>query len=159
VRRVALCCLLLGLVAQLDWPGEAPGKGWMGRAQAEEAARRFPFDQRFVVTYLNGQDFGGRSLTLSVRREAGGRGTRGTGFAGCNTWFGRVEVGEGGRIAVGEIGTTRKFCHRDRMKTEGEFLAILRSLDRWRMDGRNLMLRGDKGVLVLSPASRTAALW
>ena len=41
---------------------------------------------------------------------------------------------------------------------ESEFVGILRSLDRWRMDGRNLVLRGDKATLVLSPASRTAML-
>jgi heat shock protein HslJ len=119
---------------------------------------RFPFEQRFVVTYLNGQDFVARSLTFAVRREPGGRNGRVTGYAGCNTWFARVDVGDAGRMAVSEIGTTRKSCHRDRMKIESEFLVILRSLDRWRMDGRNLVLRGDQATLVLSPASRTATL-
>ena len=147
MRRVALYCLLVGLVAQMIWAGV----GW-----AETA--RFPFEQRFVVTYLNGQDFAARSLTFGVRREPGGRNGRATGYSGCNTWFARVDVGDAGRIAVSEVGTTRKFCHRDRMKIESEFLGILRSLDRWRMDGRNLVLRGDRATLVLLPASRTAAL-
>lgn len=145
MKRVVPVCLLLGFFAQFAW--------------AEEASRRFPLEQRFVVTYLNGQDFGSRSLTLMVRRDPAGRGWRGTGFAGCNTWFGRVDIGEAGRFAVGDLGTTRKFCHRDRMKAEVEFLTILRSLSRWRMDGRNLMLTGDKSILVLSPPSRTARNW
>ena len=147
MRRIALFCLLVGLLAPMVWAGAALAE-----------AARFPFEQRFVVAYLNGQDFAARSLTFAVRREPGGSRGRGTGYAGCNTWFARVDVGDAGRMAMSEIGTTRKSCHRDRIKTESEFLAILRSLDRWRMDGRNLVLRGDKATLVLSPASRTATL-
>ena len=147
MRRIALYCLLVGLFAPMVWAS----------AGLAETAR-FPFEQRFVVTHLNGQYFAARSLTFAVRREPGGSRGRGTGYAGCNTWFARVDVGDAGRLAVSEIGTTRKSCHRDRIKTESEFLGILRSLDRWRMDGRNLVLRGDKATLVLSPASRTAML-
>ena len=154
MRRIALCCLLVSVFAHMFWADD----GWAEISRVEETFRRFPFEQRFVVTYLNGQDFGGKSLTFAVRREPGSRGGRGTGFAGCNTWFARVDVGDGGRLAVSEVGTTRKYCHRDRIRTEAEFLAILRSLDRWRMDGRNLMLRGDKATLVLTPASRTASI-
>ena len=44
------------------------------------------------------------------------------------------------------------------MRTEAEFLGILRALDRWRIDGRTLVLGSDKAVLVLTPASRTAEL-
>lgn len=146
MRRIALNCLL-GLFAPMVWAS----------AGLAETAR-FPFEQRFVVTHLNGQYFAARSLTFAVRREPGSGRGRGTGYAGCNTWFARVDVGDAGRLAVSEIGTTRKSCHRDRIKTESEFLGILRSLDRWRMDGRNLVLRGDKATLVLSPASRTAML-
>jgi len=144
VRRAALYCLLFGIFAQLAW--------------AEEASRRFPLEQRFVVTYLNGQDFASKPLTLMIRRDPGGRGFRGVGFAGCNTWTARIDIGEADRFAVSELGTTRKFCHRERMKTESEFLAILRSMKRWRMDGRTLVLMGDNSTLVLSPASRTAQI-
>jgi hypothetical protein len=42
--------------------------------------------------------------------------------------------------------------------SESEFLAILRSMKRWRMDGRTLVLMGDSSTLVLSPASRTAQI-
>ena len=147
MRRMTLYCLLAGLLAPLVWAGAA---------LAETA--RFPFEQRFVVTYLNGQDVAARSLTFAVRRDPGGRGGRGTGYSGCSTWTARVDVGDAGRVSVSEVGTTRKFCHRDRIRTEREFLAILRSLDRWRMDGRNLVLRGDRATLVLSPASRIALL-
>ena len=140
MRRAALVCLLLAAAARLAW--------------AEEAARRFPVEQRFVVTYLNGQDFAAKSLTFTVRRDQG-KGMRGTGFSGCNTWFARVEIMDD-RFAMGEIGSTEKFCHRDRMKTEMEFMAILKSLTRWSMDGRTLVLGGDNATLLLVPASRTA---
>jgi heat shock protein HslJ len=154
MRRITLCCLLIGVFACIF----RAGAGWAESARGEEAARRFPFEQRFVVTYVNGQDFAGKSLTFAVRREPGNRVGRGTGYAGCNTWFARIEVGDAGRLVVSDVGTTRKYCHRERIRTENEFLAILRSLDRWRMDGRNLILRGDKAILVLSPASRTASI-
>ena len=111
-----------------------------------------------MVAYLNGQDVVARSLTLMVRRDGGGKGLRGTGFAGCNTWFARIEIEDGDRFAVSELGSTRKFCHRDRLKTEGEFLAILRTLTRWRVDGRALVLSGDSSTLLLTPASRTARM-
>jgi heat shock protein HslJ len=142
VRRAALICVLLGLFAHA--------------AGAEEALRRFPFDQRFVVSYLNGQDFAARSVTLTVRRESGARGIRGTGFAGCNTWFARIDMAEADRFVMTEVGTTRKFCHGERMKTESEFLSILRAVKRWRMEGRMLVVLGDNSTLVLSPTSRTA---
>jgi len=154
VRPTALCCLLLSFCAHLFW-----AEGVLAEAvRIDEASRRFPSEQRFIVLYLNGQDFHHRSLTFAVRREPGSRIARGTGYAGCNTWSARLDVSETGRLAVSDVATTRKFCHRDRMRTEGEFLAILRSLDRWRSDGRTLTLRGDRGTLVLMPASRTAAL-
>jgi len=139
VRRAALVCLLLAVAARLAWG---------------EEARRFPVEQRFVVSYLNGQDFAAKSLTFTVRRDQG-RGMRGTGFSGCNTWSARVEIVDD-RFTMSEIGSTRKFCHRDRMKTEMEFLTILKSLTRWSMDGRTLVLTGDNATLLLVPASRTA---
>jgi heat shock protein HslJ len=44
------------------------------------------------------------------------------------------------------------------MRTEREFLAIVRSVKHWRMEGRMLLLLGDTSTLVLAPASRTAQL-
>jgi heat shock protein HslJ len=143
MRRAALFCLLLGLFAH--------------SAGAQEASRRFPLEQRFVVNYLNGQDFMSKSLTLTVRRDTG-RGFRATGYSGCNTWFARLDLSEADRFAVTDVATTRKMCHRDRMRTEREFLAIVRSVKHWRMDGRMLLLLGDTSTLVLAPASRTAQL-
>jgi heat shock protein HslJ len=150
VRRAVLVWLLLGLLAGGLF---VPGALVVPSAFGEEATRRFPLDQRFVVTYLNGQDFGSKSLTLSVRRE--GRGFRAIGYSGCNTFGARVGI-EMDRFVMGHVGTTRKFCHGDRMKTEGEFLMILRAVKHWKMDGRQLVLMADNATLVLSPASRTA---
>jgi heat shock protein HslJ len=151
MRRAALCCLLLAVFTQVVTQA-------FTQALAQEAPRRFPLEQRFVVTYLNGQDFAPRSLTLTVSRIPGGKGLRATGFAGCNTWFARIELGDGDRLAVSEVGSTRKFCHRERMRTEAEFLAVLTSLAHWRIEGRTLVLSGDSATLVLTPASRTAQL-
>ena len=139
MRRAAALWLLLALFTRL--------------AVAEEATRRFPVDQRFSVAYLNGKDAGAKLLSLTIRRDQNGKGYRGGGFAGCNTWTARIEI-DGDRLAVKEVGTTRKFCHGERMRTENEFLTTLRSLTRWHMDGPSLVLTGGGTGLLLVPSAR-----
>ncbi|MEA2902626.1 MAG: heat shock protein HslJ [Alphaproteobacteria bacterium] len=125
-------------------------------ASSAEEARRIPIEQRFLVASLNGMDFGNRTLTLTVGRDPRGGGLRGRGFAGCNTWFGRVSIGEGDRFSVEQIGTTRKYCTAARMRLEQDFLAALRSVTRWRMEGSTLILAGEKSTLHLVPVTRRA---
>lgn len=118
-------------------------------AAAAQSPWGFPIGQRFVAASLNGQAYQDKAPTITVRHDAQ-RGLAGGGFAGCNTWFGKVTLGQA-QFSVGELGTTRMFCA-DRMQTETAFLEALKSAKRWRMDGSALVLEGDQMTLRLIPA-------
>ncbi|HXF86922.1 MAG TPA: META domain-containing protein [Xanthobacteraceae bacterium] len=118
-------------------------------AAAAQSPWGFPIGQRFVAASLNGQAYQDKAPTITVRHDAQ-RGLAGSGFAGCNTWFGKVTLGQT-QFGVGELGTTRMFCA-DQMQTETAFLEALKSAKRWRMDGSALVLEGDQVTLRLIPA-------
>ena len=111
----------------------------------------FPLDKQFVAVSLNGQNYPANSPTFTVKPGPNDEGLRGAGFAGCNTWTGRVALGEG-LITLGELGTTRMFCA-DKMAAESGFLDALKSVNRWRMDGPNLVLESEQTTLLLVPAA------
>lgn len=119
-------------------------------AAAAQSPWGFPIGQRFVAASLNGQAYQDRAPTITVQHDAQRGGLAGGGFAGCNTWFGKVTLGQT-QFDVGEVGTTRMFCA-DRMQTETAFLEALKSAKRWRMDGSALVLEGDQVTLRLIPA-------
>ena len=118
-------------------------------AAAAQSPRGFPLDQRFIAASLNGESFGGRAPTILVKADSSRQALRGTGFAGCNSWFGQITLGQR-QFSVGGLGTTKMFCA-DRMAEESRFLNALKLASRWRMDGANLVLEGDSMRLVLLP--------
>ena len=120
-------------------------------AVASQSPWGFPLERHFVATSLNGQSFGAKSPTLTVTRDQKQDMLRGAGFAGCNRWMGQVTVGQN-QFDVGNLGTTKMFCA-DRMAEESNFLAALKAVKRWRMDGATLVLEGERTTLLLSPAA------
>ena len=119
-------------------------------AAAAQSPWGFPISQRFVAVSLNGQSYGQKAPTVTVTQDAERNVLTAGGFAGCNTWFGRITLGQK-QFGVGDLGTTKMFCG-DRMDREIGFLDALKSVKRWRMDGPLLVLEGEQMTLLLSPA-------
>ena len=119
-------------------------------AAAAQTPFGFPLNQRFVAISLNGQHYEAKSPTLTVRFDTNRDVLMGAGFAGCNTWNGRITLGDR-HFGVGNLGTTKMFCA-DRMTAEAGFLTALKSVTRWRMDGQRLVLDGQRTTLLLAPA-------
>jgi heat shock protein HslJ len=120
-------------------------------AAAAQTPFVFPLNQHFTAISLNGQDYAAKSPTLTVNLDANRNVLLGAGFAGCNTWNGRVTLADQ-RFGVGELGTTKMFCS-DQMTAEAGFLTALKSVTRWRMEGAKLVLEGEQTTLLLSPAA------
>lgn len=119
-------------------------------AAASQSPWGFPLDRHFVATSLNGQSYVAKSPTLTITRDAKQDSLLGAGFAGCNQWRGQITLYQN-QIGVGDVGTTRMYCA-DRMADESSFLASLKTVKRWRMDGPTLVLEGEQTTLLLSPA-------
>ena len=123
-------------------------------AAAAQTPFGFPLDQRFVAISLNGRNYEAKSPTLTVRLDPNRNVLMGAGFAGCNTWNGRITLGDR-QFAVDDLGTTKMFCA-DRMAAEAGFLDALKSVTRWRMDGQKLVLDGAHATLLLVPSEPAA---
>jgi len=119
-------------------------------ATAAQSPFGFPLNQRFVAISLNGQNYAAKSPTFSVKLDENRNVLLGAGFAGCNTWSGRITLADR-QFGVGDLGTTKMFCV-DQMAAETSFLTALKSVTRWRMDGTKLVLEGERTTLLLSPA-------
>jgi heat shock protein HslJ len=123
-------------------------------AAAAQSPWGFPVGQRYVAVSLNGQTYAEKAPTITVKQDGQREALAGSGFAGCNTWFGRVTLGQT-QFGVGDVGTTKMFCA-DRMTTERGFLDALKSVSRWRLDGKTLVLEGDRTTLLLAPVTPNA---
>lgn len=101
---------------------------------AAQTPREFPLNQQFVVISLNGQNYDAKSPTLTVKLTTARDRFAGAGFAGCNSWNGRVDLDQEW-FGVGDLMTTKKFCF-DQMATESSFLGALKAGTRWRTNGQ-----------------------
>ena len=70
------------------------------------------------------------------------------GFGGCNEFFGTIERTDQA-IAIGPLGATRRACAEDVMARERSFLEALESLVAIDREDNTLLLRGEKGELLL----------
>ena len=107
-----------------------------------------------MAVSLNGQGYAEKAPTITIQQDDKRSVLAGSGFAGCNSWFGRVTLGQK-QFGVDEVGTTRMFC-REQMKAESGFLDALKSVKQWRMDGKTLVLEGERTTLLLAPAAPDA---
>ena len=117
-------------------------------AAASQVPWGFPLNTHFTAISLNGHDYSAKSPTVTFKIDPRTNALSGSGFAGCNTWIGRIDV-EGPRFGVAELGTTKMLCA-DRMTAETDFLAALKHVTSWRMDGQTLVLEGERTTLLLS---------
>jgi heat shock protein HslJ len=121
-------------------------------ATAQDASHGFPLGKTFKAISISGFDVQKSGLTLTVSRNSGGDGLRGSGHAGCNGWSAGVILRDD-QIDFASIVTTKKFCGRARMKAEEAFVTSLRSARRWRMDDGKLIIVGDAARLLLTPGA------
>lgn len=86
-----------------------------------------------VVTHENY-----REAHLVLHHEA----SRLAGATGCNTLMGSYRV-ENERIAFGQIASTKMACPALQMEIERDFLAALKQVTTWSVDGAMLVLLSD----------------
>ncbi|MDN6323456.1 MAG: META domain-containing protein [Halomonas sp.] len=79
-----------------------------------------------------------REAHLVLHQEA----SRLAGTTGCNTLMGSYRV-ENERIAFVPIASTKMACPTAQMKTERDFLAALKQVTAWNVDGATLVLSSD----------------
>ncbi|MFS8153409.1 META domain-containing protein [Vreelandella titanicae] len=90
-------------------------------------------DSAPVVTHENF-----REAHLVLHQKA----SRLAGATGCNTLMGSYRV-ENERIEFGQIASTKIACPKPQMKTEQDFLAALKQVTAWSVNGARLVLLGD----------------
>ena len=117
-------------------------------AAAAQSPWGFPLGQRFVAVSLNGQTYDDKAPTFAVKADSDRM--TGAGFAGCNTWFGQVRIGQNA-IDVSNLGSTKMYCA-ERMPAEQGFLSALKDVKQWHMEGASLVLEGGPTRLLLAPA-------
>ncbi|RKX46103.1 MAG: hypothetical protein DRP64_03730 [Verrucomicrobia bacterium] len=73
-----------------------------------------------------------------------------SGSGGCNNYTGGYEL-EGERLRVGALGQTRKMCARPEgiMEQESNYFQALEHAAKYRIDGKMLELRSEKGSLLV----------
>jgi heat shock protein HslJ len=116
-------------------------------AGAQDAGRGFPLDTRFKAISISGFDVQKIGMTLTVAR--GQNRLAGSGHAGCNSYTATVVVRDD-QIDFTDIVTTKEFCGKPRMTSEGAFLTTLKSAHRWRLDGQRLVIEGEAARLLLT---------
>ena len=100
---------------------------------------------RWVLEELDGTKMPGSDQEAPFMILSEGEGGRVNGFAGCNRFFGAVEVDlEEGRMSFHQIGSTRMMC--PEMEVEVRFLRALERLDRFRLEAGLLKLYQDDRV-------------
>ncbi|MEN2435981.1 META domain-containing protein [Weeksellaceae bacterium A-14] len=83
----------------------------------------------------------GKTPTLNIE------GTKITGNAGCNNYFGEVVLNaSSGGFSAGNVGATKMFC--DNMSVEDNFLKMLSEANKYVVNGNTLELYKD-GLLLL----------
>jgi heat shock protein HslJ len=120
-------------------------------ASAAQSPWGFPLERVLVVTSINGQSVTEKAPTLTVAPDAKENKLRGSGFGGCNRWFGQITLNQT-EFAVEHLGATKMYCA-SKMTDEANFLTTLKTVKRWRMNGAAVVLEGDQTSVVLSPAA------
>lgn len=110
----------------------------------------FPVDKSYKAISISGFDVQNKGLSMTVSRNPGGDGMRGSGNAGCNNWTASVILNND-QIDFTTIVTTKKMCGKPQMTAEDAFLTSLRSAKRWHVDGDKLIIEGDAARLMLKP--------
>jgi len=140
MRRIGACLFLV----MLAHPGFAQ-------------TAQFPMKRWFVVETLNGTNVRDKALTFladTVSPDATFEPTA-SGFAGCNTWRASYEIKAPDEFKLGGIATTKMMCAEGNvMQVEGDYVAALAKVVRWRVDGETLILTGEQTTLRLSPQTR-----
>jgi heat shock protein HslJ len=134
VRRMGRFFLLLVLLA-------AP-------AGAQAPGLAFPIYDRYVVAGLNDQIFSA-DASLTVKRRATDNSLYAEGDAGCGWWVGAVELG--GKNAIRVVGVKNTSWECPHAALEKQFLAALKRVTRWRLEGLTLILEGSGVRLRLRP--------
>lgn len=98
-----------------------------------------------VTSYNNGR--GGVVSASSQTELTANFGEDGqlTGNAGCNDYFGPYEA-DGGNLALGPLGTTRKLCPDEIMEQEAAYLAALETAAAYRIDRLTMNIRTADGA-------------
>ena len=68
------------------------------------------------------------------------------GDASCNRFGGTCTI-EGNAMKVGPLRSTRRACEPDVMQQEHKFLALLGSVTNWSLEGEELVLTAQDGVI------------
>ena len=72
-----------------------------------------------------------------------------SGTAGCNTYSGAYEIGEGSLTLGEELALTMMMCDEPQMVIEQAYLALLPTVAGWAVDGYALVLTDDEGLEIL----------
>lgn len=135
IRQLTLCVLIgitfmaTGCSSNNHKPAERPDESLINTYWKLVALDGAPP----VVTHENF-----REAHVVLHQEA----SRLAGATGCNTLMGSYLV-ENERIAFGQIASTKMACPEPQMKTERNFLAALKQVTAWSVDGSKLVLLGD----------------
>ena len=106
----------------------------------------FPVGAHWTVSTINDKPVpGDAELTLSIDSN-----DRGTGFSGCNTWSATLKPIQGQRLAMGSVALTGKTCPPAVIQLEHQFLGILHSGPYWSLEGSDLVVKSQFGVLRFS---------
>lgn len=112
--------------------------------QPGASGKIFPLGSSWVAVSLNGKPFGGERPSFRLDDQM-----RATGFGGCNTYSTTAYPLRDQGLAVAPFAVTKKSCDKAAMATEHAFLMALRSSGKWDIQGRNLIIKGQTGDLVL----------
>ena len=104
----------------------------------------FPLGSSWVAVSLNGKPFTGERPSFRLDDQL-----RATGFSGCNTYSTTAYPLREQGLAVAPFALTKKTCDKAAMAIEQAFLMALRSSGKWDIQGRNLIIKGETGELVL----------
>ena len=141
MKRIGRFFLLLVLLGSPAGAQDVPSSG-------------FPIHDRYVVAALDGHHFGA-DASLTVKRRMADNSLYAEGDAGCGWWVAAVELGA--RNAFRVVGVQSASLECPHANLEKAFLAALKKVTRWRLEGRNLLLEGNGVRLRLDP--RPAANW
>ncbi|EDM44271.1 hypothetical protein SCB49_04560 [unidentified eubacterium SCB49] len=100
-------------------------------------------DGAYTVSTIRGENVSSEKLTLVVSEE----GQRISGFSGCNSYFGAMNVESSDRL-FSEMGATKKLCQ-SAMGTEKSFLNSLQTVSSITKEGSTLNLKNTNGETVI----------
>lgn len=97
-------------------------------------------DSRWVLQTLNGNAVTMPEGTALPWLKLGKEGNTIEGNGGCNALMGSFNL-DGDKISFPGLGSTKKFCA-ETMPTENAFMAALKRVDQFKLDGGTLQLLG-----------------